>query len=310
MLDLSYNTFRIDDQAGTSITGLYHSFYSRIQSPKPPTHDINQRKRKGMNKIISSPLLIFVLVGSLVIFTGGCTKKSVIPPTPSGTDGSSGTMGKDINYPPAEGSYSENSLNVEGSLDDTKPQNIEHLGSMAIDGSIDRQSPEFKQKHGRSSAELLPIYFDFDQATVRPDMVDRMVQNAGFLQSISNMIIIEGNCDDRGTKEYNLALAERRAINVRDYLVNLGINAGRIRTVSYGEERPLFLEQDDFARSQNRRAGLRPGIKTLLRYRRQTLHKARTFSFEKKMSWLYFFSVMTAVISSSTCFAEMEVVSI
>lgn len=205
-----------------------------------------------MNKIISSPLLIFVLVGSLLIFSGGCTKKSVIPPTPSGTDSS--TTGKDINYPAAEGSYSENSLSVEGSLDDTKPQNVEHLGSMAIDGGMDQQSLEYKQKHGRSSAELLPIYFDFDQATVRPDMADRMVQNAGFLQNISNMVIIEGNCDDRGTKEYNLALAERRAINVRDYLINLGISSGRIRTVSYGEERPLFLEQDDFARSQNRRA--------------------------------------------------------
>lgn len=203
-----------------------------------------------MNKIISSPLLIFVLVGSLVLFAGGCTKKSVIPPNPTETDGSA--MGKDINYPSADGSYSENSLAVEGSLDDT--QGMEHLGSMAIDGSMDMQSPEYKQKHGRSSAEMLPIYFDFDQATVRPDMADRMVQNAGFLQSVSNMVIIEGNCDDRGTKEYNLALAERRAINVRDYLINLGINAGRIRTVSYGEERPLFLEQDEFARSQNRRA--------------------------------------------------------
>ena len=205
-----------------------------------------------MNKIISSPLLIFVLVGSLVIFAGGCSKKSVIPPTPAETDSSN--TGKDINYPMAEGSYSENSLSVEGSLDDTKPQNVEHLGSMAIDGGVDQQSPEYKQKHGRSSAELLPVYFDFDQAIVRPDMVDRMVQNAGFLQNISNMVIVEGNCDDRGTKEYNLALAERRAINVRDYLVNLGISSGRIRTVSYGEERPLFLEQDEFARSQNRRA--------------------------------------------------------
>ena len=209
-----------------------------------------------MKKIIVRSLLVSVLIGSLVLLTGGCTKKSVIPPNPEGMSSSSSTtpQGKDINYPPAEGSYSENSLAVEGTLDDTKPQGVEHLGSLAIDGSQDQQSAEFKQMHGRSSAELSPIYFDFDHAGVRPDMADRMIKNAEYLQQISNTVIIEGNSDDRGTKEYNLALAERRAINIRDYLINLGINPARIRTVSYGEERPLFMEQDDFAWAQNRRA--------------------------------------------------------
>ena len=85
-------------------------------------------------------------------------------------------------------------------------------------------------------------------------MSDRMIKNAEYLQQVSNTVIIEGNCDDRGTKEYNLALAERRAINVKDYLINLGVESARIRTVSYGEERPLFIEQDEFSWSQNRRA--------------------------------------------------------
>ena len=170
------------------------------------------------------------------------------------TTGNTASSGKDINYPPAEGSYSENSLAMEGTLDDTKPQGVEHLGSMAIDGSIDQQSNEYKQQHGRSSTGLAPIYFDFDQAGVRPDMSDHMIKNAEYLQQIPNAVIIEGNCDDRGTNEYNLALAERRAINVRDYLINLGITPSRIRTVSYGEERPLFNEQNEFSWSQNRRA--------------------------------------------------------
>jgi len=221
---------------------------------KSKTYDNNQRKGKGMKKIIINALIASLLIGSLVLITGGCAKKSVIPPTPTGKSSSTTTTGKDINYPLADGSYSENSLSPEGTLDDSGPNNVEHLGSLAIDGTQGEPSDEYKQQHGRSSQGLAPIYFDFDQAGVRPDMSDRMIKNAEQLQQVVNTVIIEGNCDDRGTKEYNLALAERRAINVKDYLVNLGIDPARVRTVSYGEERPLFFEQNEFAWSQNRRA--------------------------------------------------------
>ena len=207
-----------------------------------------------MKKIIVSSLLAAVLTGSLVFFSGGCAKKSVIPPTPAGTGSSSAIQGKDINYPLADGSYSENSLLSEGTLDDSSPNNIEHLGSLALNAAQGETSAAYRQEHGRSTEGFLPIYFDFDQSGVRPDMSERMIQNAERLQQVNNTVIIEGNSDDRGTKEYNLALAERRAINVRDYLVNLGVNPARIRTVSYGEERPLFFEQDEFSWSQNRRA--------------------------------------------------------
>jgi peptidoglycan-associated lipoprotein len=67
------------------------------------------------------------------------------------------------------------------------------------------------------------------------------------------MVILEGNSDERGTNEYNLALGERRAINTRQYLINLGVAADRIRTLSYGEERPLFPGQDEDSYSMNRR---------------------------------------------------------
>lgn len=227
---------------------------SNIYDMKPKTYDNNQRIRKGMKKIIVNSLLTSVLIGSLIFFSAGCAKKSVIPPTPTGTSSGGTTEGKDINYPLADGSYSENSLSAEGTLDDSSPNNVEHLGSLAIDGTQGEPDAAYKQEHGRSSQGLSPIYFDFDQAGVRPDMSDRMIQNAEQLQQVGNTVIIEGNCDDRGTNEYNLALAERRAINVKDYLVNLGINPSRIRTLSYGEERPLFFEQDDFSWSQNRRA--------------------------------------------------------
>ena len=79
--------------------------------------------------------------------------------------------------------------------------------------------------------------------------------NASYMkENLGLVIVIEGNCDERGTNEYNLALGERRAINAKEYMVNLGVNPARIRTVSYGEERLLFLGQNELDWSQNRRA--------------------------------------------------------
>jgi peptidoglycan-associated lipoprotein len=201
-----------------------------------------------MKQPIARILVVATAIALFAVFTGGCSKKAVIPPI--ATSGGQMSSGKDINYPEAEG-YSEANLAAEGNLDDT---NISHLGGMALAaGNNGEASEAYKRQHGRSSNGLSPVYFDFDQASIRADMADRMIQNADLLKQVGNPVIIEGNCDDRGTKEYNLALGEKRAINARDYLVNLGIDPARIRTVSYGEERPLFVEQNEFAWSQNRR---------------------------------------------------------
>jgi len=98
------------------------------------------------------------------------------------------------------------------------------------------------------------VYFDFDQAGIRPDMVQVVTRNAEFLKTVpGKRVVIEGNSDERGTNEYNMALGERRAINVQQYLSNVGIDAGRMQTLSYGEEKPLFTGQDEEAYSGNRR---------------------------------------------------------
>ena len=189
-------------------------------------------------------LLLSALVSSLILLGSGCSKKTIVPPESTGdTDGTS------TSYPPVQGGgYSEDSLPVEGTLDDTSTSGV---GS----GYNDNASDEYKRLHGRSSEGLQPIYFNFDQAAVRPDMVDRMLSNAEYLKQVPNSyVVVEGNTDERGTNEYNLALAERRAQNTKQYLVDLGINPVRIRTISYGEERPLFTEQTEEAYSQNRRA--------------------------------------------------------
>lgn len=107
---------------------------------------------------------------------------------------------------------------------------------------------------GMTSEGMFPIYFDFDSSSVRDDQVNRLEKNAEFLNlSPEVRIRVEGNCDSRGTNEYNLALGERRALNAKKYLINLGIEASRISTVSWGEEKLLLHGHDELSWAQNRR---------------------------------------------------------
>lgn len=98
------------------------------------------------------------------------------------------------------------------------------------------------------------IHFDFDKYDIRPDQVAIMQQNASWLKANPNVnIVAEGNTDEWGTNEYNMALGERRAKAAKDYLVNLGVDGNRISTVSYGEERPVNPAHNPEAWAQNRR---------------------------------------------------------
>ncbi len=118
----------------------------------------------------------------------------------------------------------------------------------------DDKPAAYKKQNGRSSAQMRSIYYDFDQSTVRGDQVAKMEGNAQYLKkNQAAKVIVEGNCDERGTNEYNLALGQRRAMNAKKYLVNLGVQEGRISTVSFGEERPLFLGTEESDYELNRR---------------------------------------------------------
>lgn len=112
-----------------------------------------------------------------------------------------------------------------------------------------------KISEGRTHGPMLPVYFDFDKSNVRDDQKSRIEVNADFLNAHRKvMIAIEGNCDERGTNEYNMALGERRAQSAKKYLTNLGITDDRLNTVSYGEEKPLLFGHDEMSWAQNRRA--------------------------------------------------------
>jgi peptidoglycan-associated lipoprotein len=105
------------------------------------------------------------------------------------------------------------------------------------------------------SAALRDVYFDFDRYDVRAGDKGTLDDNAKWLKSNqSALLLIEGHADERGTNEYNLALGERRAKATRDYLVSIGIDAGRITVISYGEERPTCTDKTESCWSKNRRA--------------------------------------------------------
>ncbi|MFO1128335.1 MAG: peptidoglycan-associated lipoprotein Pal [Rhodospirillales bacterium] len=99
------------------------------------------------------------------------------------------------------------------------------------------------------------VYFGFDSFAIEGESQQTLDHQAAILlknQGVS--VVIEGHCDDRGTREYNLALGERRATAVKDYLVAYGVDPGRIRVVSYGKERPVALGATEAAWAKNRRA--------------------------------------------------------
>ena len=99
------------------------------------------------------------------------------------------------------------------------------------------------------------IYFDFDSASLSPSSVSVLRKKADYLRrNQTASIIIEGHCDDRGTSEYNLALGDRRAESAKAYLLNAGISGNRLKTISYGEERPADTGNNESAWARNRRA--------------------------------------------------------
>jgi peptidoglycan-associated lipoprotein len=112
-------------------------------------------------------------------------------------------------------------------------------------------SPTEADLFGRSVKD---IYFDYDKSDIRPDQQASIQSDMLFLNQHPNITFtIEGHCDDRGSTEYNLALGDQRAQSVKNALTTAGINASRIKTISYGKEKPFCLEENEACWQQNRR---------------------------------------------------------
>ena len=122
----------------------------------------------------------------------------------------------------------------------------------AVTPALPRAPAPAPAETGKGDKELA-VFFDFDSALLRDDARPILQKVAGAAQSHKATVRIEGNCDEVGTVEYNLALGEHRAIQAKDYLTKLGVPPKRIKTVSYGSQRPKVDGHDEQAHAQNRR---------------------------------------------------------
>lgn len=103
--------------------------------------------------------------------------------------------------------------------------------------------------------ELAPILFDYDSASLRGNALETLKKNAAWLKANRTLdVLVAGHCDDRGTIEYNLALGQKRAREVREYYIRLGVNGKQVATISYGKENQVCSEATEDCWAKNRRA--------------------------------------------------------
>ena len=169
-------------------------------------------------KLFTSALLVF--------FLAACST------TPKDTADSSGSG--------SSSSSSDVSSNEEGTITETSPES-----ASIIPGSQEDLIVNVGDR----------VFFNYDSSDLDSDAQELLQDQVAWLKQYSDVsVIVEGHCDERGTREYNLALGEKRAQSVKNYLISLGIASDRISTISYGKERPAVVGSNDGAWAQNRRS--------------------------------------------------------
>jgi peptidoglycan-associated lipoprotein len=194
-----------------------------------------------MTKVVKAFALSIVLI-ALVLAPACRSKKAPPPPKVAPTDTTASvppvpttTTETRVANPPDFVQQPQPSVTVEN-----LPSDIEELNRVA-----------------EQRGYLQDAFFGFDEATLSADAQTALTTSANWLKKNSQYnLLVEGHCDERGTEQYNLALADRRANAAKEYMVTLGVDAGRVRTVSYGEERPFDPGHDEAAWAKNRRAHL------------------------------------------------------
>ena len=190
----------------------------------------------------------FLLLGAIAALLAACETASEIDAIASGASGSSGTTtaSSSASSSTSDGATTSSSS---GSSDSsaTSASSSTETGSSSYSYDTDPKTALIKVGDR--------VLFGYDSSELDDD--DRAILNnqSKFLnQNPSLKVTIQGHCDERGTREYNLALGEKRASSVKDYLISLGINSERISVVSYGKERPQVLGSNKAAWSMNRRS--------------------------------------------------------
>lgn len=193
----------------------------------------------------------FLLLGAIAALLAACETASEIDAIASGASGSSGTT---------TASSSASSSTSDGATTSSSSGSSDSSASSASSASSSTETGSSSYSYDTDPKTALikvgdRVLFGYDSSELDDD--DRAILNnqSKFLnQNPSLKVTIEGHCDERGTREYNLALGEKRASSVKDYLISLGINSERISVVSYGKERPQVLGSNKAAWSMNRRS--------------------------------------------------------
>ena len=185
-------------------------------------------------KTISWKLLACVVLVTVVFLVPGCGKKQ-ISSEPYGTESADEARRK---------------------AEEEAMRKKKGIGEEDLQSATDREAQaRMMLSEERKAFENEDIYFPYDSAALTPEAQEILRKKAAWLQgNPTAKVTIEGHCDERGTNEYNLALGEARAQSTKNYLIDLGISASRIGTISYGEERPLDPTSSEEAWAKNRRA--------------------------------------------------------
>jgi len=195
---------------------------------------LNKQEVIKMNKRVWINLAMAVFVAGLFL-TVSCAKKTVV---------SDATTIED-----QEKIQAEAKAKAKAEEERIAQQNIED--QMAKEKAL----KEAEMQAATREFENQDIYFEYDSSKLSSGAKNLLKEKSVWLKAnYSASVIIEGHCDNRGTTEYNLALGERRASEVKAYLINLGVSAARLDTISYGEEQPLDSRQTEQAFRKNRRA--------------------------------------------------------
>ena len=190
-----------------------------------------------MNRSVYSTLLLAAFV--LILGVTGCRKG---PKNPTPIPGAGGTVRNDGPYGPGESGL----VGPDEGVSDVVLGDANTPLPVTSEDQFQRDESFFADE---------TVYFDFDRSTIKTSEQPKIARVADHLRSYpGHAVKIEGNCDERGTEGYNMALGERRALATREYLVNLGIDANRIFTISFGESNPADPGHTEAAYALNRRA--------------------------------------------------------
>jgi peptidoglycan-associated lipoprotein len=192
-------------------------------------------------------LVIFGLVFSSILFTASCARKQVVKETPA-IDREAEERARAA----AEAERQRLEREAKARAEAEAKARAEAEAKARAEAEARAKAEQLRQEI--SAFESQNIYFDYDKSELKPEAQDILTKKAAFLQANPDYnVSIAGNCDERGTNEYNLALGERRATAASKFISALGVSENRISTISYGEERPVDTGHNEAAWSKNRR---------------------------------------------------------